>query len=315
MAAVVNKLQLSAFPLDGFDFSDTVFQMVPATATRDVVFRTEKFPAALKFSRPNVVLMGNFRDFDSKTPLPGVDAARFVNEFVLPANKKVQFTVKSLGAPGFISLTANDVATPDDITIEASLLLSVKPVLRRKFTFMFISDLVRTTVRGKIEPRFLLDPVKKVFSDQANIELIDIDSGGAFREVDVRADLGDPINLDDESKRKAIDARVQEVFPDLFSQTDFIVYVVWRVRGKHPKEKVLGMNVQTRDKLNTVYLSLEPTSGVGRVHTMAHEFGHAMGLPHAREDCLMFPTTTVLSNRLLGGHIEQLHTGPIFPGP
>lgn len=314
MVQIVNKLDGGSFPLDGFD-NDPQFQMVPLAGLRDVVFKTERVPAVLKFSRQNLAVIGNFRDAGTKAPLPGVDPGRFVNEFTLPANKSVQFSIKSLNVPGLVSLSGRDSAAPGDITIDADLVVSVKPVLRRNFTFMFVSDLVRTTVRGKIEPRFLLDAVKKVFSEQANVQLNDIDGGRAFREVDVRTDLGDPINLENDTKRNAIDQRVQEVFPDLFTQTDFIVYLVWRVRGKHPKEKVLGMNVQTATKLNTVYLSLEPPSTIGRVHTMAHEFGHAMGLPHAQERCLMFPTTAVLNNRLLGGHIEQLHTGPIFPGP
>src|SRR6266478_9617639 len=98
MVQIVNKLDGGSFPLDGFD-NDPQFQMVPLVGLRDVVFKTERVPAVLKFSRRNLAVIGNFRDAGTKAPLPGVDPARFVNEFTLPANKSVQFSIKSLNVP------------------------------------------------------------------------------------------------------------------------------------------------------------------------------------------------------------------------
>jgi hypothetical protein len=314
MPQIFDKFSIASFALDGFD-PDAQYQMVPFGGTRELVISTDKLPAKLTFSRQGIALVGNLRDFDTKQPLPGSEATRFVNAFDLPPNRKIQCTVKSL-ANGITILDGVDLPGSDnDIQFNFDLIVSVKPALERKFCFVFVSDLVRTTVRGKIEPRFLLDAVKPVFNAQANIQLNDIDNGRAFREVQIPADLGDPINIEDFSVLNKVDQRVSEVFPDLFSQTDFIVYLLWRVRGKHRQENLLGVNRQTSDKLNTVFLGLEPPTFEGRVQTMAHEFGNAMGLPHATERCLMFPVVNVMDRRLLGGHIEQLHTGPIFPDP
>ena len=314
MLQIFDKFSIASFALDGFD-PDAQYQMVPSGSTRELVIVTGNLTARLTFTRQGIALIGNFRDFDTKQPLPGVDPTRFVNTFDLPPNKKILCTLKSL-APGITFLDGADLPGADtDVQFNFDLIVSVKPALERKFCFVFVSDLVRTTVRGKIEPRFLLDAVKPVFDGQANVQLNDIDNGRAFREIQVHADLGDPINIEDFSVLNKIDQRLSEVFPDLFSQTDFIVYLLWRVRGKHRKDNLLGVNRQTSTKLNTVFLGLEPSTVDGRVQTMAHEFGHAMGLPHATERCLMFPVVDVNDRRLLGGHIEQLHTGPIFPDP
>ncbi len=314
MPQVVDKFTIASFALDGFD-PDALYQMVPSGGTRELVITTGSLAAKLTFSRQGIAFIGNFRDFDTKQPLPGTDPTRFVNAFDLPPNRKIQCTLKG-AAPGITILDGADVPGADtEIQFNFDLIVSVKPALERKFSFVFVSDLVRTTVRGKIEPRFLLDSVKPVFNAQANVQLNDIDSGRAFREVQVPADLGDPINIEDFSVLNKIDRKVAEVFPDLVTQTDFIVYLLWRVRGKHRQVNLLGVNRQTSDKLNTVFIGLEPPTFTGRVQTMAHEFGHAMGLQHARERCLMFPFVNVPDQRLLGGHIEQLHTGPIFPDP
>jgi hypothetical protein len=286
---------------------------VPANGgTRDIGVITGSTPTQLKFSKQNVALVGNPRDLDSNQPISDVDPLRFTSTLELPANRKLIVTVKSIGT-GTTFLEGNDPKA-EGPSFAFNLLISVKPVLDRKFAFLFVSDLARTTVRGQIDPRAILRDVKQIFLQQANITLTEIGESAEISELHVLHDLKDPINLDDELTRARIDAKVTDDFPLLFRKTDFIVYLVWKVRGKHPKEKTVGINVQTEDKLNTVYLGLEATPGE-RTHTMAHEFGHAMGLPHAMERCLMFPTTATLNNALLGGHIEQLHTGPIFPGP
>src|SRR5436305_1608741 len=107
MVTIINKLDGGAFALDGFDI-DPQFQMVPLNGTRDVVFKADKFPATLTFSRPNIALIGNFRDFDTKQPLPGVDSARFVNQFTLPENRQTLFSIKSQNATGITVLSARE---------------------------------------------------------------------------------------------------------------------------------------------------------------------------------------------------------------
>lgn len=313
MAQLINKLEGGRFPLDGYDPA-TPYQMVPAGGgTRDVVIATGRAPSLLKFSRQNVALVGNPRDLETGQAVGDADSLRFTNTLELPANRKLIVAIKSIGT-GTTFLQGSEPKA-EGPSLGFDLLISVKPTLERKFAFLFVSDLARTTVRDQLDPRAILRDVKQIFLQQANIVLTEFgDVAAAIPELHVLADLRDPINLDDELTRARIDFQVTNDFPLLFRNTDFIVYLVWKVRGKHPKEKTVGINVQTEDKLNTVYLGLEATPGE-RTHTMAHEFGHAMGLPHAMERCLMFPTTATLNNSLLGGHIEQLHTGPIFPGP
>jgi hypothetical protein len=279
MPQIFDKFSIASFALDGFD-PDAQYQMVPFGATRELIISTGNLSAKLTFSRQGIALIGNFRDFDTKQPLPGADPTRFVNAFDLPPNRKILCTLKGL-APGVTILDGADVPGADaDVQFTFDLIVSVKPALERKFCFVFVSDLIRPTVRGKIEPRFLLERVKAVFDGQANVQLNDIDNDRAFREVQIPADLGDPINIEDFSVLNKVDQRVSEVFPNLFSQTDFIVYLLWRVRGKHRQENVLGVNRQTSNKLNTVFLGLEPATFDGRVQTMAHE-SHVSGYRRA----------------------------------
>ena len=307
MVVILDKAKEGIINPDGFD-NVTKFQMVPLRGTREVFAQTSSSPALFTFSRQNIALIANFRELPSKTPMAGSEPERFMNTFTVPANKKFQFTVKGFG-DGFTFLNGHDTDSTG-ITFEADLAISVKPALPRKFCFVFVSDLVRATVRAKINPRDLLAPVKAVFKDQANVDLVEIDEKDTIRAIDVHADLEDPINLDTDAKDK-VDARLKELFPKLFEEgeTDFIVYVVWRLRGKHKQGKILGKAFQPgAGGPNTVYIGLEPTDASQRVHMMAHEFGHAMGLPHAlKETSLMFPTAAVQSNVLVPGHIEQLH--------
>jgi hypothetical protein len=191
----------------------------------------------------------------------------------------------------------------------------VKAELYRKFAFVLLSDPFRDVVQPEqYDPRAIFRDVVPIYSGQANVTLIDIDQGAPMRRVNTFFSLRDKFPVDDERLRKKVDKRVTEEFPDLVGKTDFIVYILHHVTGQ--RVRLLGKTVQTADNMIIVYLGIDPRDHPGRVHTMAHEFGHAMGLPHlAKLDTLMFPNILARSNRIVGGHIEQLSTGQIFPNP
>jgi Matrixin len=305
--------------LDGFDPEPTdggaeKYQMVPVGREREFVVFTESLGAEFKFNAAGVALVGEIREFNTNNLLPDTAPGVFSDRpFRIPPRTKVKFKVRGR-TPGTVFLSGRDLATDADITIDVDVLISVKAELPRRFAFVLFSDPLRDVVKPEqYDPREIFRDVKLIFFDQANVTLRDVDEGSPIKNVLMLFDLHDKFPVDDESLREKVNKRVNEVFPDLFQQTDFIVYVFSHVTGKHSP---LGVTVQTKDKLNTVYLGVDPSDRPGRVHTMAHEFGHAMGLPHlAKLNTLMFPNIKATSNRIIAGHIEQLSVGPIFPNP
>jgi hypothetical protein len=295
----VDKLG-KGLPLDGYDHVNS-YQMVPLNGQRDLVFITDKFPCTLTIQDSNKCLMKDFRFFNGG-PVPGTpEAGKSVRETILPPSATVRFTVTG-NLAGF---TGVKFVEDSEFQTSAVVTLSVKPAKEVKFSFVFLADLIHKNVRGKIEPRFLMDTVSKVFLDQSNLSLREF---GAMLDVTVLRDLGDPIISSEDKNLDAIEAATTE---ETFNTVDFIVYCCWNIERVRGKGDTRGLAIDRfSTKKRYAFIEVATATFADQAHALAHEIGHVLGLSHTKDNGLMFSTVAGKSNLLFGGDIEVVNAAP-----
>lgn len=282
--------------LDGAD-PEAAYQMVPLGGRRSVAVKTDAAPCMLSVTDTAKCVMSDFTDTKTKA----VFRAGSAHALRLPANTGISFFVEGL-SPGFSALKLTEDSR---FQISTDMTISVKAPRALTYCFVFLSDIVRRNVRGQIEPRVLMQGVAPLFLEQANVELREL---GHMRDVMVMRDLGDPIVASDDSRLAAI---VAATSAETMASVDFVIYCCWNIE----------INARSRDTLalaiGNKYAFLEVTSADfdHRVHAVAHEFGHLMGLHHTRDNTLMFRNDLGRSNRVTSGDIEVLNppVGGILP--
>lgn len=284
------------FPLDGQD-QGASYQMVPQGGQRDLIMLTDRSPCVLSIQDSNKCLMKDFTFLDGggrvpDTPEPG----RSVREVRLPPNATVRFSVMG----NSIGFTGLKFVEDSEFQISSSVTISVKPRKTVRFSLVFLADLIHKNVRGQIEPRFLMDVVKKIYLEQSNV---DLQETGHLRDVTVLRDLGDPILA---SSDKVLDSIENATGDETFGTVDFIVYCCWNIERERGKNDTRGLKVNRNNK-SYAFIEVARSGFAEQAHILAHEIGHVLGLGHTKENGLMFPNTNGKANRLFGGDIEVLN--------
>jgi len=181
--------------------------------------------------------------------------------------------------------------------------ISVKSLNIRRLGVCYVFDRVSTEtgVRGDFAGH--LAEVDKIFFDQANFSIQNVDGLAAntlaARTLTLNGTMGKVFDLLDKALIGRIINGLDSKFPGIFRDLNTVVLsipVPLRIK-KQPKSRILGMNIGWRRRSDGRRFSLllvgpqaaprKPTQG-GRQptpvrqlrNTIAHEIGHSLGLKH-----------------------------------
>jgi hypothetical protein len=237
---------------DGFD-PLIPYQMIPLSATREMIAVTGDFKAEMTFTKPDSCNMSNFRILQqqrpSTFPLPG--AGVFVRRITLPEQSVVQFTLDGRGL-GNTVLEGRDRPLPAPLLEpDFSLHISVKSNQTRRVAVCYVFDRINSDSgeRGKFDEH--LAEVSKTYEDQANIAIDNIDgkSAGSLeaRTITLNGSMGTVFNLLDRKLIGRVTKALDSKFPDLFGKVDAVVLSI-PVPLKLKGDREAGFGGGFRDK-------------------------------------------------------------------
>ena len=264
------------FRVQGMD-SDAVprFQMVPAAGSRFV---------ALHGGANMVVASGD----------PGVCTITEIKESALPADDRAMGPTAASKGDRFFRL--NGVAK--GVTVIAAIGLSSLPTfleigVKNKILQRIQFHSVRDT-GGHFSRRPLaisgewIPSLNYIFKRQANIEIV---RHGAPQTVKVGQNLGDPVMVSDD-----VPGPTELAIAATGNQTsDLNVFFLWEVQtpAGGDTDAIVGVIGSAHLGNGPGFVLFEDRAGSGEMLSMAHEFGHHMGLTHRQVDKkdLMWPFT------------------------
>lgn len=305
----LNNLDLPGNPLnrptDGFD-PTIPYQMIPLRESREMVVQTGDFKAEMNLTIPDISSMSNFRILRQAKPnlfpLPGAGVP--VRRITLPERSVVQFTLAGR-ALGFTVLEGRDRpgAGAPLLRPDFKLGVSVKRSETRRFAVCYVFDQINRDAGARRDFAGHLAQVNRIFHDQANISIVNVDgpSAGtlAARTITLKGTSGKVFDLDDNRLLGRVIDGFDAKFPGVSAQMHAVVFSVQvplRQKSK-PARRILGVSVKWRRKSTGRTFSMllvgpqdpprRATQGGGRPsqvrqlrHTMAHEIGHSLGLEH-----------------------------------
>ncbi len=338
---------------DGFD-PLMPYQMIPLGKSREMVVQTGDFKAELNLVMGDISSMSDFRILrqtsPSLFPLPGPGVP--VRRIALPERSVVQFTLFGR-APGLTVLEGRDrpVGGPP-LKPDLQLLIAVKTLQIRRVAVCYLFDRVNrdTGARGDFVGH--IEASNKVYLDQANFGVINIDGVAAntqARTLTLNGTMGKTFDLIDHQLIGRIIDGLDAKFPTLRRDANVIILpipVPLVVKKKEANSQILGMGITWRkangQRFNFLFLGPKivlPKAKQGGHrpsplrqlrNTISHELGHLLGLRHHPAEIvdlpptligkeinpvffnasfhnLMFPTTLIVSDRLNGAQVEDLH--------
>ncbi len=316
---------------DGFD-PLIPYQMIPLGKTREMVVQTGDFKAKMHLITPDISTMSNFRILRQSQPalfpLPGPGVP--VHRIALPEQSVIQFTLAGR-ARGRTVLEGRDRPGLDAPLLKPdfNLEISVKENVERRLAVCYVFDRVNRDTGAREHFASHLAEVHKVFHDQANFSIVNIDgfsaSTQAARTLTLAGTMGRVFNVLDKRLLARLILGFESKYPGVFAKTHAVVMsipVPLRIKGM-PKARPRGLNIvmhqlTTGRKFNLLLIGTplapsRPTQGgPGRSpvrelrNTLAHELGHSLGLNHNPGEVATLPPLVI------GGAVNPVYVQPVY---
>jgi hypothetical protein len=262
---------------DGF-CETPLFQMVPHLASRRLQFYSGPDECEIYIEHPEIAGISNFENLAGGR-LSNGSSGYIVDSFPVLKNQAINFTVNGRKS-GSTFLHYEAKGKPLDL--RRSIEICVKKPVTRTVSFFTVqdsggaADANKGSMNGSQISEMFENKIRSTFLQQCNVEL---KQAGNPKPLTVTKRLANPLNLTGKS-REAMD----QVF-DLVSatdasdrQSDILVFCMWDIIDKSAAGvDMLACNIDGLYKPGQQFIFFDDSQDA---FTLAHEFGHALGLEH-----------------------------------